>query len=184
MASTEDLKKKLEELRDNLETVLAPVATIVSGTGKAIAERTIRDKGFGQEYADTEVPTWFNKNNSLNKKVDRAREKKNKAAEGGKGRMSWKDVRRAAGLQVDFVDLAYSNEMWRGIQPQKPFTEGSYILAPLAHNNTKGQKKMDWNRDRYGDFFFIVLEGEPMKELGELGQEEAAKRIIEFLKPQ
>lgn len=184
MANTEDLKKRLQELRDNMDTVLAPVATLVSGTGKAMAERTIREKGFGQEYADTQLPTWFSNKNSLNKKVDKAKAKRNKEAEGGKGYMSWKEVRKAAGLQVNFVDLAYSNEMWRGMQPQEPFRQGNYLLAPIAHNNEKGQKKMDWNRDRYGDFFFLVLEGQPMKELGEIGQEEAAKRIMDYLKPQ
>lgn len=175
MATTEDLKKKLQDLQNNLATVLSPVAKLVSGTGKTIVENTILNQGFGAEYSDTQLPSWFNKKSTLNKKSTKQMNKK--------PTNSWKEIRQAAGLQTAYVDLNFSAEMWRGIQPQTPYMEGKLLLAPLAHNNVAGQKKMDWNRARYGDFFFKVLEGENMDYLNKLGVDEAGKIINEFLKP-
>ena len=60
-----ELIEKFKAIRDALPEVLPDVATSMSLTAKAIAERTIKDKGFGELYSDTEVPAWFFKGKEL-----------------------------------------------------------------------------------------------------------------------
>lgn len=182
MESSEDLRNKIIQLKENIATILGPAATTVTLTGKALAERTIKQRGFGAQYQETAVPAWFNKGKGLNKKAEKRIQDENDNEEGGW--LSWKEIRKEAGLQTDYVDLSYSNEMWRGMAPQQPYLENNMLIAPLAHNNTEGQNKMDWNRDRYGNFIQKVLEGENEELMAQVGVEESTKIIYEFLKPQ
>lgn len=174
MANIDELREKLKFLLQNLPEMAKPVATEMSLTGKALAERIIKDKGFGKEYSDTQLPNWFLKGKGLNKKGEKAVTK---------GAQTWKEVRKEAGLQIDYVDLSYSNEMWRGMLPQEPIVNGATVVAPLAHNNTAGQNKMDWNRARYGDFIGAVLKEEQRDLIAEVGTDGLARIVFDFLKP-
>lgn len=153
MASLEDLKKKLIDIRNDLPNIMLEAATSMSLTGKALAEREIKDQGFGEMYSNTKVPAWFMTGKELNAGGRTFIERKKAEKEP----TNWKEFREAQGLQSGYVDLSYSNEMWSGMFPQKPYQAGTLFIAPLGHNNRAGQDKMNWNRDRYGDFMGKAL---------------------------
>ena len=68
MAEFKELILAFKAVRDALPEVLPQAATSVSMAGKALAERTVKDKGFGEEYSTTKVPAWFMKGKELNKR--------------------------------------------------------------------------------------------------------------------
>lgn len=171
MASLEDLKQKIETIKKELPDTLKLVATSVSMAGLGYAKRTISEKGFGAEYSETLLPTMFLSKNTLNKKGEKYTSSKKKG--------NWKEMREAQGLQTKFVDLAYSNEMWRGMNPQEPYVQGKYIIAPLGHNNQAGTQKMKWNYERYGNYIYKALGVEGFQLMGEVAQEEFSRILKE-----
>lgn len=194
MPTLADLKKKLQEMQQKVPAIMLEAATSVSLAGKALAERTIRDKGFGEQYSKEKIPVWFLKGKELNaagKQYIESREELPKKKRKLKtieqitekdladGMGSWGDFRKAQGLQTSFVDLGYSNEMWRGMFPREAFQQGSRYIAPLAHNNKAGQDKMNWNRDRYGDFIGKVLTGDNFTAMGNVAVDEVYRLLLE-----
>lgn len=183
MPTLAELREKLENVKAHLPEYLLEVATSVSLTGKALAERTIKDKGFGEQYSQQEIPVWFLEGKELNaagsayiKQKQGKGKKKNPDAD---GMGNWEEFRKAQGLQTGFVDLSYSNEMWRGMFPREAFQKGSQFIAPLAHNNKEGQSKMNWNKERYGDFIGKALSGDNFEKMAEVAVDEIYRIIIE-----
>lgn len=178
MNTLSDLRAKLEDIKNDLPNILKDVATTVSLSGKAIAERTIKDKGFGEQYSATKVPAWFMDGKELNASgssfIARKKKSKNKAEQ----LTNWAEFREAQGLQSGHVDLSYANEMWSGMFPQEAYQNGTLFIAPLGHNNRAGQNKMNWNRDRYGDFIGKVLKGSNFDQMGEIATEETLRLIV------
>lgn len=175
MATIKDLIEKLEKVKSELPTYLLEVATSVSLTGKALSERTIKDKGFGEQYSESKVPAWFMDGKELNaggKSFIKNKKKQNEPT-------NWKEFRAAQGLETVFVDLSYSNEMWSGMFPQEAYQEGNKFIAPLGHNNRTGQNKMNWNRDRYGDFIGKAITGDNFDKMAEVAVDEVYRLIIE-----
>ena len=155
------LIQKLEEFRDMLPTVLPDVATSVSMAGKALAERVIKEKGFGDTYSTKKVPAWFMEGKTLNGKgVAYLKGLEEQATEAEPAETNWSELRAAQGLQTGYVDLSYSNKMWAGMFPQEVQVNLFEYVAPLGNNTTEGQNKMNWNFERYGDFIGKVLTGD------------------------
>lgn len=193
MPTIAELKEKLQNVKANLPQYLLEAATSVSLTGKALAERTIKDKGFGEQYSQQEIPVWFMEGKELNaagktyiesKKPKKGKVKQKKLEDITErdlvdGMGNWGEFRKAQGLQAGFVDLSYSNEMWSGMFPREAFQKGTQYLAPLAHNNKEGQNKMNWNRDRYGDFIGKTLTGDNFEKMAEVAVDEVYRLIIE-----
>lgn len=192
MASIEDLKAKLHQIRDQLPSYLLEAATSVSLTGKALAERTIKDKGFGATYSLQEVPVWFFSGKELNAsgkayietKQGKGKKKKKKLeniteADLYDGMGTWKEFREAQGLQTGHVDLTFSGKMWAGMFPREAYQNGNLFIAPLGHNNKEGQNEMNWNRDRYGDFVGKALTGDNYKIMADIGVQELMRLIVE-----
>ena len=165
------------DLKRDLPDILKEAAEVVSLSGKAIAERTIKDKGFGEQYSNTKVPAWFMDGRELNAPGSTFIARKKKAKTEEERLTNWKEFREAQGLQTGHVDLSYSNEMWSGMLPQPPFQKGDIFLAPLGHTNQEGQKKMNWNRDRYGDFIGKNLKGENFDAMANVAVEEILRLI-------
>ena len=174
MNTLADLRAKFRDIQNDLPNILKDVATTVSLTGKAIAERTIKDRGFGEQYSNTKVPAWFMDGKQLNASGSNFIAGKKKAGE----LTNWKEFREAQGLQTGHVDLSYANEMWAGMFPQDAYQNGNLFISPLGHNNKAGQNKMNWNRDRYGDFIGKVLRGSVFDEMGEMAIEETMRLIL------
>ena len=152
---------KLEEFRDMLPTVLPDVATSVSMAGKALAERVIKEKGFGKTYSTTKVPAWFMDGKELNGKgLTYLSNLKEKATDEEPAETNWGEFRAAQGLQTDHVDLSYTNKMWAGMFPQEVQVNLFEYVAPLGNNTTEGQNKMNWNYERFGDYIGKVLTGD------------------------
>ena len=51
MASLRDLINNLKDIEEALPEVLKQSATVMAHDGKALAERIIKDKGFGEVYS-------------------------------------------------------------------------------------------------------------------------------------
>lgn len=147
------LQEQLKRLEEAVRLKLPDVAVLISLTAKAFAERTIKDKGFGEVYSQTTIPAWFLEGKELNNAGANFIAKKKKAKE----ETNWSELRAAQGLQVGHVDLSYSNKMWAGMQPEEPQEQGGIIRAPLAGGNVETQNKMNWNFERYGDFIGEAL---------------------------
>ena len=183
MAEFKELIEKFKAIRDALPEVLPDVATSMSLTAKAIAERTIKDKGFGELYSDTEVPAWFFKGKELNKRgANYILTLENEATDDEPAKTNWGEFRQAQGLQSKYVDLSYSNKMWAGMYPQDVMINLFTYVAPLGANNTEAQNKMNWNYDCYGDFLGKALTGDGEDALYKVAFDELVRLLDEKLK--
>lgn len=156
MPDIAELKESLAKLRELVKQNLPRIATLVTLTAKAIAERRIKEKGFGEVYSTNPIPNWF-----LHGKELRASGRKyyTEAGLAGEG-VTWKGFRQAQGLPVDHVDLTYSGFMFSGMLPAEPTEENGIVYAILSGNTKEAQDKMNWNRARYGDFIGRALQPE------------------------
>ena len=176
------LIKKLEDFRDTLPAVLPDVAVSVSMAGKALAERVIKEKGFGETYSTAKVPAWFMEGKQLNGKgLTYLTGLKSKATEDEPAETTWGEFRAAQGLQSGYVDLSYSNKMWAGMFPQEVQISLFDYIAPLGNNTTEGQNKMNWNYERFGDYIGKVLTGDNMDILFDVAYEELIRLMDEKL---
>lgn len=165
------LLNKLKAFRDKLPEVLPQVATSVSMAGKALAERTIKDKGFGKAYSNVTYPAHWLYGKHLNAQGLRYIEEQILDERGA----NWKGFRDAQGLQTQYVDLTYSGKMWNGMFPQDVQVNLFKYIAPLGNNTVEGQKKMNWNRERYGDFIGAVLQGENLESMKRVAYDELVR---------
>lgn len=183
MPTFEELIKQMKAVREALPEVLKDTATSVSLSAKAIAERTIKEAGFGQTYSSNEYPVWFLKGKELNKRgtafiysVEREAQKLDIEPEA-----NWAQFRGSQGLQNGFVDLTYSGKMWSGMFPGEVEVEGFRYIAPLGHTNKEGQKTMNYNYERYGDFIGSTLTGDNLDALYQIAVDEIYRLIDEKL---
>lgn len=186
MPTLDELKAKLERISREAPEKLLDVATVVSLTGKALAERTIKDKGFGETYSQNPIPVWFFSGKELNQKGNAyIEEKQGRGKKKKKGQVefdglgTWEEFRAAQGLQTKHVDLTFSGKMFAGMFPQEPYQSGTLFIAPLGHNNREGQDTMNWNQERYGDFVGKVLRGENFDAMANVAVDEIMRILIE-----
>lgn len=200
MPDIEALKKRLDEIRQAVRKSLPDIATQVTLSAKAIAERRIKDDGFGAMYSQNKIPAWFLYGKELNqsgtkflenhgvnvqgKQGDPKKKRRKKKGDPDPGKFdkltNWGEFRAAQGLQNSHVDVSYSNKMWANMQPKTPEEDGDIVRAPLAATNTEAQNKMNWNRDRYGDFIGKALKPEDFNLLGEVVTTEILAILDQF----
>lgn len=204
MAGIGDFKERLNQIRLAIENKLPDIAITMTLSAKALAERRIKDVGFGEMYSENKIPAWFLHGKELNQKgtkflMDRGvnpetgeqgetkkkrRKKKGDPDPGNFDKMTnWSEFRAAQGLPIDHVDLSYSNKMWANMQPMKPYQSLYITYSPLGATNKEAQEKMNWNRDRYGDFIGKALTVEDRQTLTDVVSDEIRKVISEFLPP-
>lgn len=195
------LKEKLKQIEEAVLQKAPEIAITLTLSAKALAERNIKDKGFGYKYSQNKIPAWFLHGKELNQKgtkflqdrgVDtgtgaqgepkKKRRKKGETAEPGQfdKTTNWAEFRSAQGLQNAFVDLSYSNKMFANMQPVRVEQKGDLYLAPLGATNTEAQDKMNWNRDRYGDFIGKALTEEDRNTLTDVVVGEVVAIIDSF----
>lgn len=183
MPTFEELIEIMKAVRNALPETLKEAATSVSMSAKAIAERQIKEAGFGAMYSSNEYPVWFLKGKELNNRgtafiysVEEEADKLDINAEA-----NWAQFRGAQGLQTGHVDLTYSGKMWSGMFPQEVQIDGFRYIAPLGHNNKEGQASMNYNYERYGDFIGSQLTGDNLELLYEIATDEIYRLIDEKL---
>lgn len=169
MATISDLQARIKQAKRELQAALPELAVENALNGKGLAERKIREVGFGAKYSNNRVPAWYFVGQQLNKagenylinktKLD---EKNTKIVNGEKvyaedAGVTWAELRQAQGLQTEHVDLGYTNKMWAGLIPQTPYYEEGKIICRLAGTNVEVINKLSWNFQHYGDFFAKVL---------------------------
>lgn len=178
MPDIHEFKKKLKQIEEAVFQKMPEIAITLTLSAKALAERNIKEKGFGFKYSQNKIPAWFLHGKELNQKgtkflEDRGvhpdtgaqgegkkkRRKKGETADPGHfdKTTNWGEFRSAQGLQTDHVDLSYSNKMFANMQPVHPYVSGYIYYAPLGATNTEAKDKMNWNRERYGDFIGKAL---------------------------
>jgi hypothetical protein len=202
MPNMQDLKQRLKEIRDAVEARLPDIAVALTLSAKALAERNIKEKGFGAEYSRNKVPAWFLHGKELNAAGtkflqdrgvntttgEQGKPKKRRRKKGETGdpapfstMTNWGEFRVAQGLQDEHVDVSYSNKMWANMQPVKVEQKGDTYLAPLGATNTEAQNKMNWNRDRYGDFIGKALGDDERAIMTSVVVDEVTNIIDQFL---
>ena len=124
MDDLNELIRKLKNLVNELPNIYTDLAITTALNGKALAERTIREQGFGATYRN---PDYI-------------------------------EEREKRGLEINWVTLAFTNEMWRGMIPSEVEISGSKYMSNLIHTNESGLYKMQENVKRYGNFINIALE--------------------------
>lgn len=195
------LKEKLKQIEEAVLQKAPEIAITLTLSAKALAERNIKDKGFGYKYSQNKILAWFLHGKELNQKgtkflqdrgVDagtgaqgepkKKRRKKGETADPGQfdKTTNWAEFRSAQGLQNAFVDLSYSNKMFANMQPVRVEQKGDLYLAPLGATNTEAQDKMNWNRDRYGDFIGKALTEEDRNTLTDVVVGEVVAIIDSF----
>jgi hypothetical protein len=201
MPDISELKQKLKQIREAVENKLPEIAIKLTLGAKALAERNIKEKGFGAKYSENKIPAWFLHGKELNQKGTKflqdhgvnpqtgtqgegkkKRRKKGETADPGHfdKETNWKEFRAAQGLQTAFVDASYSNKMWANMQPVRTEQKGDLYLAPLGATNTEAQNKMNWNRDRYGDFIGKAITDTDRETLANVVMDEVVKIIDSF----
>lgn len=184
MSNLEELIKRLKAVRDAIPELMPSVATSVSMSAKAIAERIIKEKGFGKNYSATEIPAFFFKGKELNKRgLNYIQKLEKQADEENSAMLNWGEFRAAQGLQSKFVDLTYSGKMWSSMFPQDVEVDLFRYVAPLGSTNKEGQNKMNWNFERYGDFVYMTLQGDDTEDiLYNIAYDELVRLLDEKLK--
>lgn len=169
MADISDLQSKIKAAREALLKALPELATENTINGKSLAERKIREVGFGAKYSGNRVPAWYFLGEWKSKageayvlKKQAYDEKHAKTVDGEKvyaddAGVTWAELRQAEGLQTDHVDLGFTNKMWAGLVPQQPYYQGDKIVCELAGNSVEVINKLSFNFQHYGDFFAKVL---------------------------
>lgn len=161
MANLEDLKRRLKQVKNEIEKKLPDFAVQNTIEAKALIERNIRAVGFGAHYSGNKLPTWFfegkAKSGAGEAYIERIKKQDAKLPEGEEGGMTWADLRKAEGLPTDHVDLSFTNKMYAGMGPQEPYFNGGIVVCPLGGNTVEVVNKLNWNRDRYGDFLGKML---------------------------
>ena len=59
MPTLRDLINNLKAIEKELPEILRQSATVMAHDGKALAERIIIDKGFGESYSTKEIPSYW-----------------------------------------------------------------------------------------------------------------------------
>lgn len=202
MPDINELREKFKQMREAVESRLPDIVATLALTAKAFAERNIKDMGFGPNYSSVKYPAWFLHGKELNAAgrtflaqrgvnsagVQGATKKKRRKSKGDPDPgyfdklTNWGEFREAQGLQSEHVDLSYSNRMFSNIQIVRFETEGTIYKAILGGTNEEDQNKMNWNRDRYGNFINKALTEENKNAMGELVITEISK-VIDQYKP-
>lgn len=170
MKTLRDLINDLKDIEKALPEVLRQSATVMAHDAKALAERIIKDKGFGESYSTKEIPSFWLYEKTLN-----ASGKSYLDSLDGEG-TNWGEFRKAQGLQSGHVDLAYTTRMWKGMRPDEVQEKDEKYFCIMGHNDNEGTKKMNYNFERYGDFLGKALEGQE-----ELLEDVAVENILKLL---
>lgn len=176
MAHIQQLIENLKKIQDNLHKVLLDSASTIAIDAVGLAEEQILERGFGANYSDDFIPSYFLKGKQINAGGLAYLEKVADDPEVG---ANWKGFRKAQGLQTGFVDLSYSRTMWQGLRPEEAKNEGSKYFCFIGHNNNEGRKKMNWNFARYGDFIGKGLKGQ--EEILQSVAEENIRQLLDEL---
>lgn len=201
MPDISEFSKRLKEIEAAVLQKMPEIAITLTLSAKALAERNIKEKGFGFKYSQNKIPAWFLHGKELNQKgtkfledrgvnpqtgaqgeAKKKRRKKGETADPGHfdKTTNWGEFRSAQGLQNAFVDLSYSNKMFANMQPVRVEQKGDLYLAPLGATNTEARDKMNWNRDRYGDFIGKALTEEDRNTLTDVVVGEVVAVIDQF----
>jgi hypothetical protein len=189
MPDIKEFKQRLQALAEIARAKLPDIATTLTITAKALAERRIKEQGFNAQYSDTQIPAWFFDGKELNgqgtkfleqhgvfakgKGPGKKGKKKDKAPLTKEERLAnWKEFRQAQGLPIGFVDLTYSGKMFAAMGPLTVQINNNIYSAPLGAGNKQAQSEMNYNFIRYGDFIGIALQPEDFNLLGEFVQSE------------
>lgn len=181
MASLEDFKERLKNLEAAIQVEFPKIVTTIALSAKALAERRIREQGFGKKYSTKKIPAFFFKGKELNasgRTFLEGLEEGEKTEEELLGLTNWGEFRAAQGLQNDHVDLGYTNKMWASIAPGEVTVVDKVYTCLLGSTNEEGRKKMDWNFARYGDFISAGLNDDDRKILSDI-QASEIKRVID-----
>lgn len=157
MKTIDDFIEDITRASRDLPDVMGKTAESMAATAKAVAQLTIEQQNILGSYSTAKVPAFFFEGKELNGTGASYIASKMSEKEPKKRVMNWADLRRAQGLQTNHVDLTYTGEMWRGLLPQAYTIDGGIISSTLSHNNADGQDKLNWNRQRYGDFIRKAL---------------------------
>jgi hypothetical protein len=198
-----ELKQRLNDIREAIEAKLPDIAATLTLSAKALAERRIKEQGFGFEYSNVLVPAWFlfgkelngagttflenhGVNTSTGAQGEGKKKRRKKKGDPDPGKFNkftnWGEFREAQGLQDEYVDLSYSNKMWANMQVVKIEQSNGIVRALLGATNTESQNKMNWNRERYGDFIDKGLTDEDLdKTLPQVVLDELNNILGQFL---
>ena len=174
MPTLRDLINNLKAIEKELPEILRQSATVMAHDGKALAERIIIDKGFGESYSTNEIPSYWLYGKELNASGKTYLD--NLEGEG----TNWGEFRKAQGRQNGHVDLNYSTRMWKGMRPDEVQQNGNIFICFMGHNDNEGRNKMNWNFDRYGDFIGKALIGQE-DVLFEIAEENIFKLLEKYL---
>lgn len=144
-----DLRTMLKKVAVEVQKELDVIAVQMANDAKALSYRNMTGKGVaGAAYSTHEYPAFFLLGKALNATGRAFIKQKMKKKE----LTNWKGLRGAQGLPTNKVDLQYSGKMWAGVAVVRIDRSGGITRALLGGNTKDAQDKMDWNRERYGDF--------------------------------
>lgn len=169
MADINDLRIRLANVKKQVQEALPDMALTNTIAAKALIERNIRDIGFGAHYSNNKLPAWFFEGKAKSKAGEayiKSVEKRDQSAkEGDDTGMTWAELRTAEGLPTDHVNLSFTNKMFAGLGPLQTYFVNGVIYCPLGGSTQEVVDKLNWNRERYGDFLGKVLTNKELEVL-------------------
>jgi hypothetical protein len=167
-----ELRARLKALKANMQNAFEDIATEMANSGKSLAERAIISRGLpGEKYSTADVPAFWLMDKALNAKGRKFL--KSQAQDG----TNWGELRAAQGLPNDKVDLYYSGEMWKNIAVVRIERKDGKVLAILGGKIEASQNKLDWNRDRYGEFILENIRAADRKFIKKVAEDKIAQII-------
>lgn len=184
MADIQDFRNHLTQIKEAIIDAAPKIVFGMAAAAKALAERNTLDKGTGDEYSDGRIPLWFLKGKELNARgsayieAKQKKDQKNTHVQDGvkyypeDAGGNWKEFRQAQGLPIDHVTRYYTGRMWQNMQPREVERQGDLFVCFLTATNREDQNKMNWNRERYGDFVGRALGSKDREDITDYAKEE------------
>lgn len=182
MKTLDDLIDKLKEMRDGIAKDAEQVSQRMAMDYKEAVVRRLQDQGIeGESYSDAGVPAymysndkWSNSYARLNSGFDRMISDKKKKKE----LVSWKDVRRSQGRQVEKVDFRFSGRTLNNLTIVKTEIDKHKAITYLGATQQETQDRLNYGYSMYGDF--LKPNQEERKFLLDVATKEFKERIKKY----
>jgi hypothetical protein len=129
----------------------AKAALAAAGDGIALIKDRVIATGENSEgtkfkdYSDVDLPTLFVKSRTGSDRLKKKIQKKT-------SKISYKDIREAAGLQTDHRDFKFTGRMWANIHPKISNIKDGTVTISINAINPDEQQKVKWNIEESGNF--------------------------------
>lgn len=138
---------RIDQFVQELRNSMPATSTKVAGLLLRMKIQQIKREGVGK-YSPKTYSAHFLKGKQLNNLGKTFIESKIKKKE----KTNWAELRKAQGLQTQYVDVYYSGQMIRSLGIESQITSPNVYYIKIGARNDEAKKKLEHNIQRYGNF--------------------------------